>query len=115
MAHGLEFLEVGFSRSFYIEYRLDGRRGAKTAKSASVIACILHFLMLIFPGAILPLEVMPPIMQKVIGVFPLIQSIQLMKATFLGLPAEKFLTMIIIMAAVMVVCIGIAVKYFRWE
>ena len=56
---------------------------AKNAKSASVIACILYFPMLIFSGATLPFEVMPEIMQKIISVFPLTQGIQFMKAMFL--------------------------------
>lgn len=55
---------------------------AKNAKSASVIACVLYFPMLIFSGATLPFEVMPEIMQKVISVFPLTQSIQLMISSY---------------------------------
>ena len=58
---------------------------AKNTKSASVIACILYFPMLIFSGATLPFEVIPSAMQKIISIFPLTQGIQLMKATFLGL------------------------------
>ena len=88
---------------------------AKTAKSASVIACILYFPMLIFSGATLPIEVMPSAMQKVISVFPLTQGIQLMKATSLGLSTENILTPIIVMVVVTMVCIGIAIKCFRWE
>lgn len=54
---------------------------AKNMKSASVIACILYFPMLIFSGTTLPFEVMPAAMQKIISMFPLTQGIQLMKAT----------------------------------
>lgn len=88
---------------------------AKNAKSASVIACILYFPMLIFSGATLPLEVMPLDMQKVMSVFPLTQGIQLMKTTFLGLPATNIWLPIFSMAAVIAVCTGIAVKFFKWE
>ena len=55
---------------------------ASNTKSASVIASILYFPMLVFSGATLPLEVMPALMQKIVGVFPLTQGIQLMKVTF---------------------------------
>ena len=48
---------------------------AKNMKSASVIACILYFPMLIFSGATFPFEVMPIIMQKIIGILPLTQEI----------------------------------------
>ena len=88
---------------------------AKNAKSASVIACILYFPMLIFSGATLPFEVMPEIMQKIISVFPLTQGIQLMKAMFLGVTLESSVLPIIVMPCVAIACSGIAVKYFKWE
>ena len=71
--------------------------------------------MLIFSGATLPLEVMPEIMQKVIGVFPLTQGIQLMKSAFLGLSVEHFTLPILVMLCVILACSGIAVKCFKWE
>lgn len=88
---------------------------AKNSKSASVIACILYFPMLIFSGATLPFEVMPPIMQKIVSFFPMTQGIQLMKSAFLGLPIENAYVSILIMLAVTIVCTGIAVKFFKWE
>lgn len=88
---------------------------AKNSKSASVIACILYFPMLIFSGATLPFEVMPPVMQKIVRVFPLTQGIELMKSTFLGLPIENVWLPIAIMMGVTVICTGIAVRFFKWE
>ena len=88
---------------------------AKNSKSASVIACVLYFPMLIFSGATLPFEVMPEIMQRIISVFPLTQGIQLMKATFLGLTVEHSVLSIIVMLCVTLACSGIAVKCFKWE
>lgn len=88
---------------------------AKNMKSASVIACILYFPMLIFSGATLPFEVMPIIMQKIIGVLPLTQGMQLMKAAFLGIPHENALLPVIIMSAVTLICFGISIKCFKWE
>ncbi len=49
---------------------------AKNMKSASVIACILYFPMLIFSGTTLPFEAMPVTMQKIINIFPMTQGIQ---------------------------------------
>ena len=88
---------------------------AKNMKSASVIACILYFPMLIFSGATLPFEAMPVVMQKIISIFPLTQGIQLMKATFLGLPVDNALIPIIVMGAVTLICFSISVKCFKWE
>lgn len=88
---------------------------AKNMKSASVIACILYFPMLIFSGATLPFEVMPIIMQKIIGILPLAQGMQLMKAAFLGIPFENALLPVIVMSAVTLICFGISIKCFKWE
>lgn len=88
---------------------------AKNSKSASVIACILYFPMLVFSGTTLPFEIMPPVMQKIVSVFPLTQGIELMKSAFLGLPAENVWISVTVMSAVTVICTGIAVKFFKWE
>lgn len=88
---------------------------AKDAKSASVIACVLYFPMLIFSGTTLPYEVMPDAMQKVISIFPMTQGIQLMKAAFLGASVNNIRISIIVMVVVTAVCTGIAVKCFKWE
>lgn len=88
---------------------------AKNAKSASVIACVLYFPMLIFSGATLPFEVMPTAMQKIVSFFPITQGIGLMKSAFLGLPAENIWLPIVVMVAVTVICTGTAVKFFKWE
>ena len=88
---------------------------AKNTKSASVIASILYFPMLIFSGTTLPFEVMPKAMQEVVKVFPLTQGIQLMKATSLGLSTGTIWLPIAVMAVVTMICTGVAVKYFKWE
>lgn len=88
---------------------------ARNMKTASVIACLLYFPMLIFSGATLPFEVMPVTIQKIISIFPLTQGIQLMKAAFLGLPIENALIPVVVMGAVTLICFGISIKCFKWE
>lgn len=88
---------------------------AKNTKTASVIACVLYFPMLVFSGATIPLEVMPAAMQKIVGFFPLTQGIGLMKSAFLGLPVQNVWLPITVMSAVTVICTCIAVKFFKWE
>lgn len=88
---------------------------APNMKMASVIASVLYFPMLIFSGATLPYEVMPTGLQKIADVLPLTQGVKLLKAASLGLPADDVLLPIIFMAALAVICIGIALKFFKWE
>lgn len=88
---------------------------AKNSKSASVIASLLYFPMLVFSGATLPLEVMPAVVQKIVSVFPLSQGIMLMKIAFLGLPDKNVALPVIVMTSVTIICSGIAIKFFKWE
>lgn len=88
---------------------------APNMKVASVVASVLYFPMLIFSGATLPYEVMPAALQKMADILPLTQGIKLLKAASLGLTIEDAWLPLIIMAALIVVCGGIALKCFRWE
>lgn len=88
---------------------------AQNAKTASVIACILYFPMLIFSGATLPFEVMPKGMQTVVQFFPITQGIQLMKSTFLGTPLSNAWLPVFVKLAITIICSGVAIKCFKWE
>jgi len=88
---------------------------APNTKIAGIIASILYFSMLIFSGATLPYEVMPPALQKIADVLPLTQGIKLLKAASLGLPVDSVFVPIIVMAALAVICIAISLRFFKWE
>lgn len=88
---------------------------AKNSKSASVIACLLYFPMLLFSGATLPFEVMPEAVQKIVRAFPMTQGIQLMKATSLGLPVDDVSIPILTMGMVTIICLSASIKCFKWE
>ncbi len=88
---------------------------APDTKTASVAASVLYFPMLIFSGATLPYEVMPTALQKAADILPLTQGIKLLKASSLGLPMGSVWIPIAVMAAFMVICGGIAIRFFKWE
>lgn len=88
---------------------------APNTKMAGVIASILYFPMLIFSGATLPYEVMPVRLQKIADIFPLTQGIKLLKAASLGLSVDSVILPIIIMVVLAVICIGISIRFFKWE
>ena len=71
--------------------------------------------MLVFSGTTLPIEVMPPIMQKIVSFFPLTQGITMMKNAFLGIGMGGVLVPICVMIGVTVICGVLAVRFFRWE
>ena len=84
-------------------------------KIASVAACVLYFPMLIFSGATLPYEIMPPALQKAADILPLTQGIKLLKSASLGLRTKNILVPILVMILIAVICIGISLKFFKWE
>lgn len=88
---------------------------APNRKTASVLASILYFPMLIFSGATLPYEVMPAALQKAADLFPLTQGIKLLKAASLGLPTDSVLIPVVVMISLAVICIGISFRFFKWE
>ncbi|MCB8818058.1 ABC transporter permease [Desulfosporosinus shakirovi] len=88
---------------------------APDIKTASVLASVLYFPMLIFSGATLPYEVMPVALQKVADILPLTQGIKLLKAASLDLPIDSVLLPVIMMIALAVTCIGVSIRFFRWE
>ena len=88
---------------------------APNTKMAGVIASILYFPMLIFSGATLPYEVMPSALQKAADLLPMTQGIKLLKAASLGIKSETVLLSVIVMIIIAAVCIGISLKFFKWE
>lgn len=88
---------------------------AKNSKTASVIASVLYFPMLVFSGATLPYEVMPVPMQRIVAIMPLTQGIKIIKAETLGMAFENILFPVVEMLLLTVICIACSIKFFRWE
>ena len=88
---------------------------AKDTQQAGVLASILYFPMLIFSGATLPMEVMPPVMQRIVSFFPLTQGITLMKNAFLGVPTDSVILPVCVILGLTALCVGLAICFFRWE
>ena len=88
---------------------------SKDSKQAGIIASILYFPMLVFSGATLPYEIMPPALQRIAGVMPLTQGIKLVKAACLGQSAAGTWLSIAVLAGVAAVCIGVSLRWFKWE
>lgn len=84
-------------------------------KTANLLCCIVYFPMFFFSGATLPYEIMPAIMQKGADAMPLTQGIKLMKAVSLGLPIDNVIFPIALMIVLAVLCIGLSIRFFRWE
>jgi len=71
--------------------------------------------MLIFSGATLPYEEMPPVMQRIADLMPLTQGIKLLKSASLGVEYDEVLMPLIIILGIALACTGLAIRFFRWE
>lgn len=88
---------------------------APNQKTASIIASVLYFPMLIFSGATLPYEIMPTTLQRIVNILPLTQGRKLLKATSLGLAIDGVIMSIALMISFGVICTGVALRFFKWE
>lgn len=88
---------------------------APNMKTASALASLLYFPMLIFSGATLPYEVMPAALQKVADILPLTQGIKMMKAASLGMPMDSVIIPVVVMIVLTVICVSLSLRFFKWE
>lgn len=88
---------------------------APNMKTASAVASLLYFPMLIFSGATLPYEVMPAALQKVADILPLTQGIKMLKAASLGMPMDSVIIPVVVMIALTVICMSLSLRFFKWE
>lgn len=88
---------------------------ASNGKTASIFASVLYFPMLIFSGATLPYEVMPPTLQNVADVMPLTQGIKLLKATSLGVSVSDAWIPAAMLSMLTIVCAFVSLRFFKWE
>lgn len=83
-------------------------------KSANLWSSIVYFSMLLFSGATIPYEIMPPFIQYIMDFLPLAQGIHLMKQVSIGQPFQEVMLAIIVMSVCIVVGLFGAKKYFKW-
>lgn len=88
---------------------------SKNTKVAGLIATALYFPMLIFSGATIPYEAMPSAMQKVADVLPLTQGIKILKSTMTGESLSDVILPVIMLISISVICVGVAIKWFKWD
>lgn len=88
---------------------------ARDEKVASIGASVLYFPMLLLSGTTVPYEILPEAVQHISNVLPLTQGIKLLKATALDLSLEGAIVPIVVLCLWSVVCIVLALRYFKWE
>ncbi|ASA26214.1 ABC transporter [Paenibacillus donghaensis] len=88
---------------------------APNMKTASAVASLLYFPMLIFSGATLPYEIMPAPLKNAADLLPLTQGIKMLKAASLGIPIDSVIVPVIVMIVLALLCFGLCLRFFKWE
>lgn len=88
---------------------------APNMKTASAVASLLYFPMLIFSGATLPYEVMPAALQRVADILPLTQGIKMLMAASLGMPMDSVIIPVVVMITLTVICMSMSLRFFKWD
>ena len=86
-----------------------------TARFAQPVGALILYPMIPFSGLFIPLEAMPPAMQRVGAALPLTYAVSLMKGIWSGEPWSAHTTDVAALLFVFVLCSALSAKLFRWE
>lgn len=108
----LAFLLSSFS-FFSLGFVLAGL--LRTARSAQVMAMVLYYPMIFLSGAAIPRWVLPDGVKEYGQILPLTHVVNLLIGLWMGEPWSAHLKEVIVLTAMMVVCLIVSAKTFRWE
>lgn len=86
-----------------------------TARTAEVVAMVLFYPMIFLCGAFIPFHILPKAMQKFAQVLPLRHVVTLLQGLWMGHGWAEHLKEVAILTGLLVVCVVISAKTFRWE
>ena len=88
---------------------------ASGARVAQVIGMVIFYPMMFLSGAGMPIEFLPPSLQRVSDYLPLTYVARLLRGLWFGEPFVDHLFEVAVLAGILVVFGGAAARYFRWE
>jgi len=86
-----------------------------TARTAQVVAMVLFYPMIFLSGAFIPFDILPKTMRQFAQVLPLTHVVTLLKGLWRGYGWGEHLKEVGVLAGVLVVCVIVSAKTFRWE
>ncbi len=86
-----------------------------TARAGQVLGMVIFYPMMFLSGASMPLEIMGTAIQKVANFLPLFYVVNLIKGMWFGDPWNAHWLDVIVLLGVMIVCLGIASRLFKWK
>lgn len=104
---------LGSAAFFALGYAVVGL--IPNARAVTVIGNVVLYPMMIFSGAMVPLEVMPATVRTVSGYLPLTHLVSLLRGLWLGQGWGALLTEAAVLGGVLVVGVLVISRTFRWE
>ena len=86
-----------------------------SARAVVVLGNVVFYPLMIFSGAMVPLEVMPGTVRAISGYLPLTHLVALLRGLWFGLAWGEFLTEVAVLAGLGIVSTLIIAWTFRWE
>jgi ABC-2 type transport system permease protein len=88
---------------------------SKNTRIANTISYLVYFPMIFLSGATIPIEMMPSTMRSIVKILPLTYGVELLKGVWLGGKLADYITDIVVLISVFIICTAISIKAFRWE
>ncbi len=101
----LSFLAIGFVVASF----------APSARVAQTVGMVIAYPMMFLSGATIPLELLPPTVQRIADFLPLTYVVRLMRGLWVGEPWSDLGLEVAVLTAILVVCGLISARFFRWE
>jgi len=86
-----------------------------TPRSAQVVAMVLFYPMIFLSGATIPREVLPEAIQTYSQILPLTHVVSLLRGLWIGESWALHFKEVAVLLGILVVCVIISTKTFRWE
>ena len=88
----------------------------KTQEAAMPVLQLVQFPMMFLSGIFFPLAMMPDFMKPVAAAMPLTYLGDALRQVMVqGAPVHSMLINVLVLGAVMLVCMMLSIRYFRWE
>jgi len=104
---------LGACAFFSMGYALVGL--ISSARAVTLIGNVILYPLMIFSGAMVPLEIMPDMVRTISRFLPLTHLVALLRGLWFGQPWGNLLTEAALLAGVAIVGMAIIARTFRWE
>jgi ABC-2 type transport system permease protein len=86
-----------------------------TARTAQVVAMVIYYPMIFLSGATIPREVLPEAIRNYSQILPLTHVVNLLRGMWIGESWNQHWFAVGVLFGLMLLCVAISAKTFRWE